>query len=364
MLVTRGHVLLVLCIALLPASALCAPKETTLTFSDERIYRVTITTSMDFEANSGISRVQVAHGLPVERPWSEGEHRSSARNVQFEPGKGKVEHDRKAGASFINWEERVPGKGGAMVFSTTYETTSVTRNISPEAAARAKWKSRRVRAERDMHPEVVAQAEALIKEPTPLEAMRKFSEWLKERIPYDASVPNTSVDDTMRNGAGHCGHRAAVLRQFTKALGLEARAIGGANLRRPDGGTDHPLFQIRPTWSNTHAWTEVEIPGVGWVEVEPVGKDKMFAVPAEHVQTMGTFQNMRVRVLQGGKWVNPEWKAVSENGSTRFVSDIGLRNVITYEVLGEPQQSAGEKQPDAPDASALAQEAATSSAPL
>lgn len=306
-------------------------------FSQETVYRVTITTSLDFPEDSKISRVQVSHGLPVERPWSVGEHSSSGRSIQFEPGKGEVEHDRKSGASYINWEERVPSKGGPMVFTTTYETTSVTRAISPEAAERAKWKSRRVRAEKDMHPEIVEQAETLIKEPTPLEALKKFSEWLEKRIPYDASVPNTCVDDTMRNGAGHCGHRAAVFRQFTTALGLEARAIGGAHLTQADGGTDGSLFQLNPTWSNTHAWTEVEIPGLGWVEVEPVGKDKMFAVPADYVQTRGNFQNYEVLVMQGGKWVKPGWETVSENGSNRFVSNVGLRNVIKFEVLRGPE---------------------------
>jgi hypothetical protein len=328
------------------AVALCAPASTLagngsghLEFSQETVYRVTITTSFDFQPNSGIPRVQVSHGLPVERPWSKGEHKSSGRDVKFEPTKGKIEHDRRTGASFISWEERVPAKGGPMVFTTTYETTSVARSPSPEAVKNAKWKSRRVRAERGMHPEIVEQAQALIKEPSPLEAFKKFSEWLQARVSYDASVPNTSVDDTMSNGAGHCGHRAAVLREFIKAVGLEARSIGGFHLTFADGGTDKPLFKLRPTWSNTHAWTEVDIPGIGWVEMEPVGKDKIFDIPADYVQTRGNFQNYQVRVMRGGKWVRPEWETVADGDSNRFVSDIGLSNVIKFEVLSGPDVS-------------------------
>ena len=307
-----------------------------LDLSEETVYRVTVTTSLDFPPNSGTSRVQVSHALPVERPWSVGEHSSSGRNVRFHPEKGDVEYDRKSGASFITWEERVPAKGGPIVFSTTYETTSVSRDVNSEAAEKAKWKSRQVRAEKDTHPEVVEQAKLLVAEPTPLHALRKFSEWLDKRVVYDASVPNKDVDDTMKKGAGHCGHRAAVLGQFAAAIGLGFRYIGGSILTHPDGAVEEQLFKLNPTWSNTHTWVEMDIPGLGWVEVEPVGKDKIFSVPANYVQTRGNFQNYDVRLMRGGRWVSPEWETVSENGANRFFSDVGLRNVITYEVLSGP----------------------------
>ena len=344
--------------------ALRATDDSALRLSNETVYRVTITTSLDLKPNSGIPRIQVSHGLPVERPWSEGEHNSSGRQVKFEPTKGKLEHDRKTGASYIAWEERVSSKGGPMVFTTTYETTSFARELSPESAAKARWKSRRVRAEKDVHPEIVEQAELLIKEPGPLEALNKFAGWLDNRITYDASVDNKSVDDTLKNGAGHCGHWAAVLRQFAKAIGIESRPIGGSNLCHPDGAVNELLFQLNPTWSNTHAWVELDVPGVGWVEVEPAGKQNIFAVPANYVQTRGNFQNFDVRIMKGGKWVRPTWEPVTENGSNRFVSDIGLRNVITFEVLSGPEQQEGQGTPGLSETSSASQDASTHSSSL
>jgi hypothetical protein len=331
----RAFIQLTAIILLFQTATARATDESPLRLSNETVYRVTITTSLDLKPNSGIPLVRVSHGLPVERPWSDGEHKSSGREVKFEPAKGKLEHDRKSGASYISWEERVSSKGGPMVFTTTYETTSFARELHPESAAKAKWTSRRVRMERDTHPEIIEQAKLLIKEPNPLEALNKFGEWIDKRITYDASVDNRSVDDTLKNGAGHCGHWAAVLRQFCAALGIESRPIGGSNLRHPDGATDELLFQLNPTWSNTHAWVELNIPGVGWVEVEPAGKQNIFAVPANYVQTRGNFQNYDVRIMQNGKWVRPTWETVTENGSNRFTSNIGLRNVITFEILGE-----------------------------
>lgn len=317
------------------ATAFGAADENYLAYSDATVYRIKMTTSLDLPRNSGIPRIKVSQALPVKRPWSEGEYDSSARNVEFQPENGDFSHDRKTGASFITWEERVPSKGGPMVFTTTYETTSVARGISPDGEKIAKWKSRRVQTDEGMHPEILDQAKILIKEPSPLEALNKFSAWLDGRITYDASIDNKSVDDTLSNGAGHCGHWAAVLRQFAKAVGIESRPIGGSNLCHPDGATDELLFQLNPTWSNTHAWVELNIPGVGWVEIEPAGKGNIFNVPANYVQTRGNFQNHEVRIMEGGKWVGHRWEAVSENGKNRFASKVGLRNVITYEVLGE-----------------------------
>jgi len=326
---------------LVTATAFAVTDQSNLVYSDATVYRISMTTSLDFPKNSEIPRVKISQALPVQRPWSGGEHNSSARNIEFQPTSGNIERDRKTGASFITWEERVPSKGGPMVFTVTYETTSVTRDISSDGKKKAKWKSRRVQTNKDMHPEIIEQAKLLIQEQTPLDALKKFSEWLKERVVYDASVPNnTTVADIMSNGAGHCGHRASVLLQFTEALGIPSRAIGGAHLNHPDGGIDKPLFKLRPTWSNNHAWIELDIPGLGWVEIEPVGKDKMFSVPSRYVQTRGKFQNHEVRIMQGGKWVGHRWEAVNENGSSYFASKIGLRNVITFEVLGDETSKA------------------------
>jgi len=309
--------------------------------SQERVYRVTITTSLDIPEGSKISRVQVSHGLPIERPWSEGEHKSSARNIVFEPGKGEVEHDRESGGSCISWEERVPSNGETKTFTTTYETTSVTRELKAEAVKKARWKSRRPQIVQAMHPEIVQQAETLIKEPNPLDAFRKFTEWLNGRITYDATLNNTGVDDTLAKGGGHCGDYARIFLQFAKAIGIPSRPIGGSNLNDEDGGANKPGFQIKPIWSNTHAWVELEIPGLGWIETEPAAADNPFRIPVRYIQNRGMFQNFRVMVKGPNGWTEPEWQVTEdERGGIKFVSDVGLKNVISFEVL---EQSGGEE---------------------
>jgi hypothetical protein len=245
-----------------------------LDFSEETIYRVTITTSLKISANSNISRVRISQGLLAERPWSKGESNSSGRNIHFDPSGGKIEHDRKSGATFIEWEERVSKNGGPMVFTTTYETISVTRELSLGASEKSRWKSRRVQAAKTMNSEIVQQSETLIKEPSPLGAFRKFSQWLNGRIRYDATISITGVDDALANGGGHCGDYVRIFLQFADAIGIRSRPIGGSNLNDKDGGADKPGLWIKPIWSNTHTWAELDIPGTSGKRNEEHGSLK------------------------------------------------------------------------------------------
>jgi transglutaminase-like putative cysteine protease len=302
-----------------------------ITRRDEKTFRVTVTTTFQFPKNSPYTQVNVSHSLPVARPWSKGERRSSGRNIQFQPAWGRTQFDSKAESAFIDWLERVPRNGGSMTFQTTYETTSVTRELNPEASQKARWRTRRVTKTPEMHPEIIEKAEELIQEPTPIEALTQFSQWLTERVRYDASLANSSVDETLLHGAGHCGHRAGVLRQFCAAIGIPMRSIAGANLRHTDGGIDRKLFKTKATYSNQHVWAELEIPGLGWVELEPAGKERAFQVPASYIQTRGLFQNFRVKLMENGKWINPKWEGYDDDETrTTYLSDIGLSNVITF----------------------------------
>ncbi len=304
-----------------------------LEWSEEIVYQVTITTSFDIPKENNASKIRVIHALPVENRWSEGEEGSAGRNIKTTPDGGRIKKDRESGGSYIEWEERIPANGGHFKFSTTYETTSAKRWPSEETLKDARWRRKTVERVQGAHHEVVKKAEELIKEDSPVEAFKKFSKWMRQRITYDASVPNNGVDDTMANGAGHCGHQAGVILQFAKLLGIESRPSGGSSLRRPDGGIDGTLFSLRPTWSNTHAWIELNFPGVGWVDAEPVGEDNMFEIPRHYVKTRGITQNYKAELLEGGAWERTVWEPKEEG--VGFFSPVGERNVITFRVLDD-----------------------------
>lgn len=300
---------------------------------DETVYRVTITTSFDIPKEEDAAKIRIIHALPMENEWSKGENGSAARNIKTTPDDGRVKKDRESGGTYIEWEERIPANGGQFEFSTTYETTSAKRWPAAEGLKKARWKRRTIERVEGAHPEIAEKAKELIKEDSPLEAFKKFSQWLNKRITYDASVPNNGVDDTMSNGAGHCGHRASVMLQFAKLLGIESRPSGGSSLRKPDGGIGGALFSLRPTWSNTHAWIELNFPGLGWVEAEPTGEDSMFEIPRHYVKTRGITQNYKAELLKGGTWERTTWEPKGDGAG--FFSPVGERNVITFAVLDE-----------------------------
>jgi len=303
-------------------------------WKDETNYRVTITTSLDIEPKDGVDKVMVYHALPVERPWSPGEKRSSARNISLSPPDGKIKYDNDTDGPYVVWEVRVPKNGKQESFTTTYETTSVTRKPAEDLIKKARWSGKRLLNRGETHPEIFEQAELLSKEKNPVVALEKFSSWLRERIRYDASVNNQGVDDIMKNGAGHCGHRGEVMIEFAKALNIPVRLSSGSKLVHADGGTGTHLFALKPTWSNSHVWLEFDIPGMGWTEAEPIAGEKIFEIPHKYIKTRGYAQNFKVELLRDGRWGRPIWEFVETDGQKSFQSDVGLRNVISFENLG------------------------------
>jgi transglutaminase-like putative cysteine protease len=307
-----------------------------LTTSEKTTYRVTITTSFQFPKRTPYSQVEVAHPLPVKRSWSE-----TSRNIARQPAGSQIRKIVGRENSEVFWQKTIPSSGGNLSFSTTYETTSVTRSLPPEMAQRARWNSRQVKANKDMNPEIVAMAKTLVKEPSPLEALSKFCAWLITRVVYNANdEPGAAtVDELLERGYGQCGDRARVLLQFAQATGLEMRIIAGLHLTRPDGGFNHYLYRIKPVYSNVHAWVEVNIPGLGWIEIEPTHPD-IFRITHSFIDTQR--QAGYIRLNERGKWVKPTWQATEadpetapEKVTTTYTSDVGLQTLVTFEILSQ-----------------------------
>ncbi len=80
---------------------------------------------------------------------------------------------------------------------------------------------------------------------------------------YDQGVQDPL--DTLRNGSGSCRDYALFLMEAVRSLGLAARFVTGY-LYDPSLDSDEPATV---GGGSTHAWVQICLPGVGWVEFDP-----------------------------------------------------------------------------------------------
>ena len=342
-------------ILLTQLQALTTLQDRDLLTSNQTTYRVTITTSFQFPARSPYSQVEVAHPLPVKRSWSDSPTNSKIARQPTGSQIRKIAGHNQVEISQVVWQKPIPSSGGNFSFTTTYETTSVTRSLPPEMAQRARWNSRQVNANKtkDMNPEIVDMAKTLIKEPSPIEALSKFCKWLMTRVVYNANYETGPVDEIFERGSGHCGQRALVLFQFAQAVGLEMRPSPGLFLTEPDGGVNNYLYRIKPIYGNIHAWVEVNIPGLGWIELEP-SHPNIFRIPHTFINTRSQ-PGPSVRLNKQGIWVKPTWQATEadpetapEKVTTSYTSDVGLQTLVTFEILSQDKSTSSKSNSASP----------------
>ena len=106
---------------------------------------------------------------------------------------------------------------------------------------------------------------------TDLEKALAVQRYLRETYPYDINAPlapagRDVVDDFLFDtGRGFCSHFASAMVVLLRASSVPARVATGYAM----GAYDENRGAWRVTESDAHAWVEVWLTGVGWVEFEP-----------------------------------------------------------------------------------------------
>ena len=134
---------------------------------------------------------------------------------------------------------------------------------------------------------------------------QRLEQMLKYLIRLEPGVQ--SCEETLAAGSGSCRDYAWLLVQTLRRLGLAARFVSGYLIQlKPDvkaldgpSGTDVDFTDL-------HAWTEVYLPGAGWVEFDPtngiVGTRDLIRVgvarePRQAIPISGTFVGTKADYL-------------------------------------------------------------------
>lgn len=114
-------------------------------------------------------------------------------------------------------------------------------------------------------------AEITVGASTDLEKALAVQRYLRETYPYDIATPlapagRDAVDDFLFDtGRGFCSHFASAMVVLLRATDVPARVATGYAM----GVYDEGRGAWRVTESDAHAWVEVWLTGVGWIEFEP-----------------------------------------------------------------------------------------------
>jgi tetratricopeptide (TPR) repeat protein len=125
--------------------------------------------------------------------------------------------------------------------------------------------------------------------------IRNIQAWLKKNVEYKLEIKSQfeldfkTVDELIQRGHAECRGYALLFTGLCRAAGIPARPIWG--MFRVQPGDDVKFGDII-----SHNWTEVYIPGAGWIPVDPQWPESLGFLPTHYMRGFMDAQKNRTSV--------------------------------------------------------------------
>jgi transglutaminase-like putative cysteine protease len=145
-------------------------------------------------------------------------------------------------------------------------------------------------AKYDLKNEVIARTarEVVGGEKNVLLAVQKIYDYVLDHIEYELVGGWNTAAAVLERGTGSCSEYSFCFIALCRAAGIPARYAGSLVIRGDDASFDDVF----------HRWSEVYLPGYGWVPFDPSRGDK--ALPADRLKGMGWLANSLFITTRGG----------------------------------------------------------------
>jgi hypothetical protein len=130
--------------------------------------------------------------------------------------------------------------------------------------------------------------EAVGDEDNPYWICRKIFEYVNERVDYERVGGWDTAPNILKRGTGSCSEYSFVFMAMARGAGVPTRFCAGV-VERGDEASMDDVF---------HRWTEVYLPGYGWVPIDVSAGDDEW--PADRAAAIGSFTNRILITTVGG----------------------------------------------------------------
>jgi transglutaminase-like putative cysteine protease len=242
---------------------------------------------------------------PVERcdiyaavPHTDLKHQDLLEDVTFSPAPEEFIADKwsQEFAHFVLTDIE-PGQTRRVTYETAARISKMHMSIIPEKVGSLRRipddirRAYTVDGERLLIDDPVIQSavkEAVGDETNPYWIMRKIFEYVIDHVDFERVGGWDTAPNVLKRGTGSCSEFSFVFMAMARAAGLPTRFCAGV-VERGDEASMDDVF---------HRWTEVYLPGYGWVPVDASATESEWQ--SDRIKWIGSYSNRILVTTTGG----------------------------------------------------------------